>query len=428
MHIKRSIKFLLHKRNVAHVKNIMLRMRISFNGNRPIDISIGHKIDLQDWDEDKQVVKKSNSESIRINRTIDEYRSYAEEIFARYELLEKRIPTADEVKFLFNDMIGKSTIDLSQKSVDFFSVFNKFMETVGKNNQWEESTYRKFNTVKNKLQKFDANLSFDSLTEEKMIQYLYFLHDVASYRNTTVAKNIQFVKWFLRWAKIKGYYNGDLHQTFSPKLKGVDGNSKEVIHLTWEELQVLRHFNFPDNRASLSRVRDVFLFLCFTGLRYSDVLKLKRSDVKDNHILVVTKKTNDGVKIELNKFSREILDKYKDMELGNDKALPTISLQKMNDRLKEMGRLAGIDDPQRIVYFRKNKRIEEVYPKYALLTTHCGRRTFIVNALYLGIASEVIMKWTGHSDHKSMKPYVKIVDALKEKEMKKFDVLFKELD
>ena len=81
----------------------------------------------------------------------------------------------------------------------------------------------------------------------------------------------------------------------------------------------------------------------------------------------------------------------------------------------------GLDEPQRIVYFVGNARHEEVYPKWELLTTHCGRRTFIVNALYLGIPAEVIMKWMGHSDYDAMKPYIKIVDSLKEREMNKFN-------
>lgn len=79
------------------------------------------------------------------------------------------------------------------------------------------------------------------------------------------------------------------------------------------------------------------------------------------------------------------------------------------------------NEPQRIVYFKGNIRYEEVLPKYALLTTHCGRRTFIVNCLRMGVPAEVIMKWTGHSDYKSMKPYIKIVDKLKASEMEKFN-------
>ena len=60
-------------------------------------------------------------------------------------------------------------------------------------------------------------------------------------------------------------------------------------------------------------------------------------------------------------------------------------------------------------------------PKYSVLTTHAGRRTFIVNALRLGIPAPVIMEWTGHSDYKAMKPYIKIVDAAKIENMAKFD-------
>jgi integrase len=165
----------------------------------------------------------------------------------------------------------------------------------------------------------------------------------------------------------------------------------------------------------------VFCFTCFTSLRYSDVAKLSRSDVKGTFISIVTQKTTDGLKIELNKYSKAILDKYKDIPFQNNKALPVISNVRMNIYLKELGQLAGLNDPQRIVYFKGNQRLEEVYPKYELLTTHCGRRTFIINALYLGIPAEVVMKWTGHSDFKAMKPYVKIVDELKEQQMNKFN-------
>ena len=152
------------------------------------------------------------------------------------------------------------------------------------------------------------------------------------------------------------------------------------------------------------------------------IAKLKRTDIFPDHIFVVTQKTADGIKIELNNISRAILDKYKDFPFEKDLVLPVISNQRMNEYLKEMGKKAGIDSPQRIVYFLKDERIEEVYPKYELLSCHCGRRTFVVNGLYLGIPPHVIMEWTGHYDYKSMKPYIKVVDKLKEKEMTKFNI------
>lgn len=138
---------------------------------------------------------------------------------------------------------------------------------------------------------------------------------------------------------------------------------------------------------------------------------------------MVTKKTVDGLRIELNKHSQAIIDKYKDYVFPGDKVLPIISNEKMNAHLKTLGQAVGLDEPTRIVYFKGNQRYEEVYPKWYLLTTHVGRRTFVVTALQLGIPVEVIMRWTGHSNFEAMKPYAKIVDELKEKSMSKFDSL-----
>ena len=93
----------------------------------------------------------------------------------------------------------------------------------------------------------------------------------------------------------------------------------------------------------------------------------------------------------------------------------------MNDDLKEVGKLCRIDQPITITYYRGNERIDEVYPKYELLGPHTGRRTFICNALMMGIAPQVVMKWTGHSDYKAMKPYIDITDSAKAEAMKLFD-------
>ena len=62
--------------------------------------------------------------------------------------------------------------------------------------------------------------------------------------------------------------------------------------------------------------------------------------------------------------------------------------------LKELGELAEINEPVRETYYKGNERIDEVTPKYALLSTHAGRKTFICNALALGIPAPVVMKWT----------------------------------
>ena len=82
----------------------------------------------------------------------------------------------------------------------------------------------------------------------------------------------------------------------------------------------------------------------------------------------------------------------------------------MNRYLKEIGRLAGLDEQVKKVWFVGSVRHENNQPKWQLLTTHVARRTFVVNALYLGISPSVIMQWTGHSKYETMKPYIAIVD------------------
>jgi len=168
-------------------------------------------------------------------------------------------------------------------------------------------------------------------------------------------------------------------QTFNPKLK--IGN-KKVIYLEWEELDKLSALEVSEH---LTKVRDVFLFLCFTGLRYSDVANLKRSDVFGTYISVTTIKTAQSIKIELNDISKAILEKYKNETYPNDRALPVISNTQMNIAVKEVCKAAGIDTPITITYYKGGERFEEVHPKYELMGTHAGRRTFICNAFMLGI-------------------------------------------
>ena len=379
---------MLHKRTAGQSTNLAIRMRVTLHGERPLDFPLGQNIDSDDWDAATGRALPSSPNADAINRTIEEWQSVVNEIIARYELLEKRIPTPGEIKDLFNDMVGRKTktnADLPSCNDNFFKVYDLFTDEMGKRNQWTDSTHEKFAALRRHLYEYDPHISFPALTERKLQGYVDSLLR-KDLRNTTISKNLSFLRWFLRWAAKKGYYPGNLHDTFKPKMKGVDGN-KEIIYLTRDEIARLESWQFAPTQSSLARVRDVFLFCCFTGLRYSDVAKLKRTDIKD------------GL------------------------ALPVISNVKMNARLKILGQVCGIDEPIRIVYFQGNERIEQVMPKWALLTTHCGRRTFVVTALQLGIPSEVIMKWTGHSDMKAMKPYMAIVDELKERAMSRFNEL-----
>lgn len=263
-------------------------------------------------------------------------------------------------------------------------------------------------------------IEFEDFNDKTLSDYLTFLQNKKNLRNVSLSKQLNLLKWFLRWASKKGYHENNRFEIFKPKLKQT---SKTVIFLTWEELDKLRNYQLAPSQQYLERARDLFLFCCFTGIRYSDLFNLKRSDIKDTYIEITTIKTADNLIIELNVHSRRILEKYKHAHLEGDKALPVISNQKMNDYIKELAELAEIDAPVRETYYRGNKRFDEVLPKYTLLSTHAGRRTFICNALSLGIPAQVVMKWTGHSDYKAMKPYIDVADDIRASAMSKFNQL-----
>ena len=430
MNIKRNIIFTLESRKkdgVLITENVPIRMRVNFASKR-IEFTTGYRIDAAKWDADKQRVKNGCSNKLKqsaseINASLLEYYTEIQSIFKRFEV-EDVIPTPEQIKEAFNALHKPASEEPKPKKealpCDFFQVFDDFVEDCGRQNNWTDSTFEKFAAVKNHLTNFREGLTFEFFDERGLNDYVGYLRDVKEMRNTTIGKQLSFLKWFLRWAFKKGVHQNNAYDSYKPKLKSTQ---KKIIFLTWDELNRLREFKIPSNKQALERVRDVFLFQCFTGLRYSDVFNLRRSDIKGDHIEVTTVKTSDSLIIELNNHSKAILDKYKDVAFEDDKVLPVITNQKMNDYLKELAELAGIDEPVRRTYYRGNERIDEVTPKYALLGTHAGRRTFICNALALGIPPQVVMKWTGHSDYKAMKPYIDIADDIKANAMSKFNQL-----
>jgi len=402
-------------------------MRVNFASKR-IEFTTGYRIDAAKWDADKQRVKNGCSNKLKqsaseINASLLEYYTEIQSIFKRFEV-EDVMPTPEQIKEAFNALHKPVSEEPKPKKealpCDFFQVFDDFVEDCGRQNNWTDSTFEKFAAVKNHLTNFREGLTFEFFDERGLNDYVGYLRDVKEMRNTTIGKQLSFLKWFLRWAFKKGVHQNNAYDSYKPKLKSTQ---KKIIFLTWDELNRLREFKIPSNKQALERVRDVFLFQCFTGLRYSDVFNLRRSDIKDDHIEVTTVKTSDSLIIELNNHSKAILDKYKDVAFEDDKVLPVITNQKMNDYLKELAEMAGIDEPIRQTYYKGNERIDEVTPKYALLGTHAGRRTFICNALALGIPPQVVMKWTGHSDYKAMKPYIDIADDIKANAMSKFNQL-----
>jgi integrase/recombinase XerD len=176
------------------------------------------------------------------------------------------------------------------------------------------------------------------------------------------------------------------------------------VHLSEDEIRLLKEHHL-NNNIVLQKVRDFFLFSCYTGLRFNDAYKLKMDDIiKDQNgisiISIQMGKTNDYVQIPLIKEAMEIIEKYNtqpDREVLNY-VLPRIKNQKINFHLKTIGDIVGI---------------------HKLITHHVARHTFATLALNRGIPIEVVQKLLGHADLKTTQIYAKMLLSTIVKEMEK---------
>jgi integrase len=176
----------------------------------------------------------------------------------------------------------------------------------------------------------------------------------------------------------------------------------QIFTLNVEQLD--RLFSLDLSSKKLARVRDMFCLCCTTGLRYSDAKRLQQANIKSDHIIINTKKTNDTAIIPLNDYSQEIISRY---PLG----LPKISHQKMNDYLKKLGELANLNEEQEVISFKGGFKTVEMKPFFELMTTHMGRRTFITQSLERGMLPSTVMKISTHKDLKSFNLYINTTQA-----------------
>lgn len=411
--------FLLDKEKDSNEAKLRFRVRW---GKNIVAFNVGYKVEPAKWSTDTQRCKNNTTHGKKkvsasvINREIGRYEAAAEKLFYQYGQ-ESVEPSKERFKADFlKEVRGIEPEHQAEKT--FYQVFDEFVREAGFKNSWTDATYKKFHTLKEHLTKYDKGLEFKTLNEEGLSKFVFYLINEANLRNGSTEKTLKLLRWFLKWATDKGYNMNRIFESFRPRLKQTES---KVVFLEWKELITVYNFVFPENKKYLERVRDVFCFCCFTSLRYSDVKNLKWSDVSEDYIEVTTIKTNDAVKIELNDYSKGIIEKYRESNFPNDIVLPVISNQKMNSYLKEMGKICGIDSPVTITYYRGHERIDEVHPKYELIGTHTGRRTFICNALMLGISPEIVMRWTGHSSYQTMRPYIGIADSAKKSAMELFN-------
>lgn len=427
--VRYSTRLSLYQRPAAD-GSLPIRLRVCWCAHR-VDVSTGLSAPSPScWDEAAGAFVASfrtpaGVPAVVLNRQLRSIVVTVDEVFARFDIEQHRPPSVVELRQGVDVALGRAVpaaVEPVPVEPAVYEVLHHFVSVMGTQNGWTAGTIQKFRTLELHLREVDpAGVLVLSAMDEAWLQmYMAHLGGKAGLRNTSLLKSLDILRWFLRWAAQHGYPVPSDFERFRPHLKGTEAGSRQVVYLEWDELMAVWSVDLSAS-PHLARVRDVFCFCCFSGLRYSDVAHLRRSDIYADHFRVVTKKTADALRVELNGWTREVLSRYADQPLAGGLALPVISNVKMNVYLKEVGQMAGLDTPCRVVFFRGALRIEEEVKKWELLTTHCARRTFVVNALRLGIPAEVIMKWTGHSSFSAMRPYVAIVDELKAESMARFD-------
>jgi integrase len=165
--------------------------------------------------------------------------------------------------------------------------------------------------------------------------------------------------------------------------------------LSEPEIEELTKKKFPTTRLEL--IKDLFLFSCFTGLSYADLIALKPSDLVigiDREIWINTTRTKTGTlsRIPLLPQALEIIDRYRDdpRAVNAGKVFPSITNQKVNAYLKEIADCLGIQKE---------------------LTFHCARHTFATTVtLTNGVPIETVSKMLGHRSLRTTQIYAKVLD------------------
>lgn len=423
--IRRTCHFLLDKQKGW--KALQVRYRIRYGGGYITSVYVGYRVDPDKWSTEAERCLKNTTHGDRrtpaamINRALQYTEEAIESAFSYFEEIE-HLPTPEELKEKYNEYLGETLGASKQAPVKVapedkrkvVSLIDLFIEAESVRRSWSERHRANIRTARMHLADYSQSATLEDISEKWVAGFITHLTAKRGLLNGSVDKTLRILKSALYWAQGQGLYEKDYRRFFEVRLKGIDSNRAEV-YLTWEELSRLASVEL---RLHSERVaRDLFCFLCFTGLRYSDLKKLTHDNITPTSIRYYAQKTDQLIEVDINDHARAILDKYK----GEETPLPPMAEQRLNRTLKSVCEQARIDAPVTRLRYSGRQRIEETLPKYEVVTSHIGRHTFVVQALTLGIPSEVIRKYTGHKTEKTMRPYVAIADTLKAQEMEKFN-------
>lgn len=350
-----------------------LMMRLSFQGKR-VDRSSGYYISPSSWDSIKQFVKgaKQNAQEInswisiqkgKLSMKLNQIASTKESIFLP-EILDTLFFTYKEEPSLLNIIKAHNKNLKERLNIDYrYSTYEKYVFTYDKVKAFIEVVYKK------------SDVFLKDLTVKFIMDFDHYLRVKDKNQHNTA------VKYCLN---LKRIINVAVLQNLLPKnpFTGYKTVYKNIPQTYLDEKEVNKLEQIPLVLPAHILVRDLFIFQCYTGLAYTDLISLLKDEIYTDHlgkewILKRRQKTGIPCTIPLLPKAKAILIKY-DKDPSSRKAVfNSYSIQKYNQYIGEVGQLAKLN----------NK-----------LSSHVGRRTFGNIALRKGISLNVISKILGHAN------------------------------
>lgn len=302
----------------------------------------------------------------------------------------------------------------SKPEKDFLTLFEEYMEV--KKLTAKHKMVIKLRTIRNQLYTFlgSKKMYLSDYNQNFINRLTHYWQEVAGLQPNTIHKNFRFILLFLNYL----YKEGRVESDFFKKYQYPRQVETNTIVLSRDEVNLISKYN-PKNE-SLRKVKSFFLIMIYSGLRFSDAYRINSSWVRGDFLFVNTQKTGEKVSIPLHPKLREILE-------ANDFTVSKIRIsnQKFNSYVKDLCKEAGIINLIEIVKFDKGDKRFLSVPKYKLIASHTGRRTFITNSILAGIPLPVIQKITGHRKLSTLQRYVEIAQENKKHEMEKLSLYYK---
>ncbi len=399
-----SVKILFFIKRTKITKNgeATIFVRITINKERT-EFSLKQKVTPKIWDDKKEQARGKTQEAIEVNEFISQYRkkilSYID-----FMTIDKQAISA---RIIQEKLVGKK-----ENRRTILKIFREHNENQKKliGIDYAPGTVLRYETSYSHTKNFinwqykREDMALEEINQQFISNYELYLKTVRNCNHNTAIKYLKNFKKIVGIALANGWMKRDPFGTTKFKLKPVD-----AVYLTKEELDAIIHKEIKIDR--LRKVRDVFVFCCFTGLAFSDVKSLKREHftTDKNGITWIHKKrtkTDQMSTVFVIEAAKKLIAKYiNEPELIEKNAvLPVLSNQKMNGYLKEIGSICGIDKP---------------------ISTHTARHTFATTvALENNMPLEVVSKTLGHSSTKMTQRYARTTEVLISKNMQKIKDLY----